>query len=202
MTTEFGAESLDHVSDRIKAKDRRPCHAFMTETSSYSQLVRLHVTNELLGDLGELYFRHLCVQRGFGYLKLEDIHKAQPAKVLEFKFLYERIPIAVPPSIVEEIARISKPLLVNGTKSFVFDFLTCKVYDTDSTTQTNGREPDDFCWVEIKSGMSRLSPHQFEVAQTCKMRFSIFRIKNVASQPRNVELQWAFDSQRYPSGEV
>lgn len=160
-------------------------------------MTQIDVTKELLGDLGELYFRHLCQQRAYGYLRLEDVYNTSPPKVLDFKFGFERIPVIVPDSISNELMRISKPALLNGTQSFVFDFLTSKVYDSDDAEEPNEREPDDFCWVEIKSGMSRLSRHQFQVAQTCNLRFAIFRITNVMSSPQHVEIEWEFDSWRH-----
>ena len=159
-------------------------------------LARLGITPGLIGDLGELYFKHLCLQRGFGYIRLEDIQTRIPS-VQEFKFGFERIPVIVPPTLIEEITRISKPTTVNGTQSFVFDFLTCKLYETDSRISPNIREPKDFCWVEVKAGQSHLSSHQYEVAQTCKIRFSIFKIANVMSSPRAIQIDWQFDSKRF-----
>ena len=159
-------------------------------------MTRVEITDELLGDLGELYFRHLCRKRSYGYLRLENVYNALPAQVLNFNFGFRRIPIAIPNSLLEEITRISKPALINGTRSFVFDFLTCKIYDSDSSEKPNARQPDDFSWVEIKSGASHLSRHQYQIAQSCDIRFAIFRVMNVMSPPRDVDIEWEFDSRR------
>jgi hypothetical protein len=161
-------------------------------------LTKIRFTNEFIGDLGELYFKHLCQQRAYGYTRLERIFKVLPNPILDFTFRYERIPVTIPGEIFEEVTRVSKPTMIDGTQSFVFDFLTCKVYEDDRRDYPNSREPDDFCWVEIKSGGSRLSRHQLEVSRSCKMRVSVFRISNVMSSPRQVQIDWVFDSLRDP----
>ena len=148
--------------------------------------------------MGELYFKHLCYQRAYCFIKLEDVYKSLPGQVLQFKFIYQRIPILIPKALAEEVSRVSRPSVINGTQSFVFDFLTCKAYEADSTKKPNSREPDDFCWVEIKSGGSRLSRHQYQTAQACNIRFAIFRIVDAESPPEEVEIEWEFDSWRQP----
>ncbi|MDA4119938.1 MAG: hypothetical protein OK436_05065 [Thaumarchaeota archaeon] len=161
-------------------------------------MARIRLTPEFLGDLGELYFKHLCQQRDYGYIRLERLHRTLPNPILEFTHRFERIPVMLPEEILDEVTRVSKPTPVNGTNSYVFDFLTTKVYELDSVKYPNKREPDDFCWVEIKTGNSKLSTHQFEVANSCKVRFSLFRITNAFLSPRQVEIDWAFDSLRGP----
>lgn len=160
-------------------------------------MAQIIMTKEFLGGLGEHYFKHFSFQNSFGYLRLEEIHGKLPSQVLDFKFKFKRIPIIIPPSLIDEITRISKPTLVNGTRSFVFDFLTCKLSQGDSTEKPNPRDPHAFCWVEIKAGSGHLSHHQFQVKQTCKMRFGIFKIRNVMSSPSDVEIDWEFDSRRF-----
>jgi len=159
-------------------------------------MTEIEVTDELLGDLGELYFKHLCYQRGYAFVRLDNVHKTLPNQVIDFKFEFERIPIRIPDELVPEVSRISKPTPINGTQSFVFDFLTCRVYEADKVDKPNARDSRDFCWVEIKTGKSSLSRHQEEVARTCEMRFSVFRVVNAMSPPDEVEIEWEFDSRR------
>ncbi len=159
-------------------------------------MTRIQVTPELRGDLGELYFKHLCFQRGYAYIKLEDIHETFTAdnNVLKFRFEFERIPITIPSEIVDEIRRISKPMDIDGSPSFVFDFLTCPVFQEDRLDGINRREPEQFNWVEVKTGQSMLSQHQEQVSKTCKIRFSVFRIWNVDDSPLYIEIDWEFAS--------
>lgn len=159
-------------------------------------MTSIAITTEFLGDLGELYFKHLCQQRRFAYIRLERIHKTLPNPSLEFSYRYWRLPILIPKDAIEEVTRVAKPTLINESESFVFDFLTTKVSDADDLKYPNARKSADFCWVEIKTGASSLSRHQEDMARTCKIRFSIFRIRNVMSSPRRVEIDWEFDSLR------
>jgi hypothetical protein len=155
------------------------------------------VTKELQGDLGELYFKHLCRQRGYGYTKLEDLHRSPPDPVHIFKFGFKRIPVIIPSSMLEEVSRISQPTtLSNGTASYVFDFLTCRL-DQSESASPNTKKSTDFTWVEIKTGGSKQSRNQFQTAQTCKVHYSIFRVSEVLASPEDVEIDWEFDSQRF-----
>ncbi len=85
----------------------------------------------------------------------------------------------IPEEIQDEIWKVSKPLDVDGSPSFVFDFLTCKIDDDYSTEQINIFPATNFHWVEVKTGDSELSRHQEEVRNQCMMKFDIFRIENV-----------------------
>lgn len=169
-------------------------------------MARIQVTNELRGDLGELYFKHLCQQRGYAYTKLEDVHKTliespngelfSPDGILEFKLKFDRIPIEIPEEITDEIWRVCKPTYIDGSPSFVFDFLTCSVHQGYYVDQVNKKNANEFNWVEIKTGESMLSQHQDQVRQKCKIAFSIFRIRNVDVSPHYINIDWEFDSLR------
>src|SRR5712692_8979703 len=107
------------------------------------EMTEIEVTDELLGDLGELYFKHLCYQRGYAFVRLGDLHKTLPNQVVDFKFEFERIPIRIPGELVPEVTRVSTPTNFKGTQSFVFDFLTCKVYDDDEVGKPNKKDSTD-----------------------------------------------------------
>ena len=83
------------------------------------------------------------MQRGYAFIKLEDIYKTfTPEDILEFKFGFDRVLIHVPEPIVDEIRRICKPMDVDGSDSYVLDFLTCRLgngYDIDN--EINIRRP-------------------------------------------------------------
>ncbi len=154
-------------------------------------MTKIGVTNQLRGDLGELYFKHLCQQRSYAYLRLEDIYNTfSPRAVLEFKLGFDRIPVEIPEEIQDEIWKVSKPSDVDGSPSFVFDFLTCKIDDDYSTEQINIFPATNFHWVEVKTGNSELSRRQEEVRSQCKMKFDIFRIENVDASPHAINISW------------
>lgn len=125
-------------------------------------MTKLEITNQLRGDLGELYFKHLCYLWGYAFIKLEDIyHTFSPKNILEFKYGYERVPIEIPEKITDEVRRLCRPLYYDGSPSFVFDFFTCRLgryYDIEETNRYGG----SFTWVEIKTGSSQLSKRQEE----------------------------------------
>ncbi len=77
--------------------------------------------------------------------------------MLVFKFGFERIYIEIPDKIADEIRRVCMTTYINGSTSFVFDFLTCRMYEHDPTYRINKKEPNKFNWIEIKTGSSELS---------------------------------------------
>ena len=158
-------------------------------------MTRIDVTNELRGDLGELYFKHLCQQRGYGYIRLEDIYNNYGLdRALEFKCGFDRIWVVVPEDVEDDIRDVCIPLDVNGSNSFVFDFLTVKLHPSDREKDAVVKKSEDFCWVEIKTGGSTLSKHQDDVREGCLIRFSLFRIPDVNVSPQNVQIKWEYDS--------
>ncbi len=152
----------------------------------------MEITPELRGDLGELYFKHLCQQRGYAYIRLEDIYNTfTPQDILEFKYGFDRILIQIPESIVDEIRHICKPTDIDGNPSFVFDFLTCRLGDGWAVNgEINNRDVKDFSWVEVKTGASQLSKHQEETALFCKIKFNVFRITDVLAPPNKIWIKW------------
>src|SRR2546427_1666552 len=154
-------------------------------------MTQIEVTNELRGDLGELYFKHLCQQRGFAYLRLENIYNTlTPKSVLEFKLRFDRILIELPNEIADEVWTVCRPLNIDGSPSYVFDFLTCKIDRDYFLENVNVFPASNFHWVEVKTGGSELSRHQEEVRNQCKMHFDVFRIENVDASPHAVIINW------------
>lgn len=155
-------------------------------------VVRLEITPQFRGDLGELYFKHLCLQRGYAFTKLEAIYNTfTPQNVLELKFGFDRLLFEIPEVMVDEIRRICKPMDVDGSNAYVFDFLTCKVgHQYNLGVDVNYRDIKAFSWVEVKSGTSQLSKHQLDTARTCKIKFNVFRVKDVMKSPDSVWISW------------
>jgi hypothetical protein len=151
----------------------------------------IRVTNQLRGDLGELYFKHLCQQRGYAYARLEEIYQRfSPKGIIVFKMGFDRIAVAIPEEVIDEIWRVCRPTLIGGNPSFVFDFLTCSVGDGYDVSDINELPVSAFNWVEIKTGGGQLSMHQGKVARDCKIPVSVFRVKNVDVNPHRVDIVW------------
>jgi hypothetical protein len=160
-------------------------------TKRFQLVTTLDVTNELRGDLGELYFKHLCTQRSYAYTRLEDIYNTlSPRSILEFKMGFDRLKIEVPKEISGEVWEVCKPQSIDGSPSYVFDFLTCKIDSDYFLEHVNSFPPNNFHWVEVKTGKSRLSRHQEEMRDRCKMQFDVFRIENVDVSPHEVAIHW------------
>lgn len=153
---------------------------------------RIQLTPQLRGDIGELYFKHLCYQRGYAFIKLEAIYKSfMTQDILEFRFKYKRILIQIPEPLIEEIRRVCQPLDFNGSKSYVFDFFTCKLgKDRLSFDDVNVRDRSNFNWVEVKTGSNHLTYHQNEIRHTCKIPFNVFRVRDIMVAPNNVIIKY------------
>ena len=155
-------------------------------------LAHLEPTPELLGSLGELYYKEYCAQHGWAYISLEQIYKnrIQNGK-LEFKFGFERILISIPLEIQQEIIEISKPS--NGKAdqpSFVYDFLACRAYDSDNPRYLDDVTIEDFRWIEVKTGKSKLSENQINTAKKIKIPLIKCHIANVLAPPQEIRIFW------------
>ena len=152
-------------------------------------MTRLVIDELVRGALGELYFKHYCRQHNYLYAKTEDIAKAlTPEKrTVTFTLGFERVPIQIPKEMTTEVFRAAQSTSENGA-SYVVDFLTCTNWK-----QNVGADPQDYAWVEVKTGRSDLSYNQQRFRDECWLRFCIFRIPNVWSPPRYVQVVWEED---------
>ena len=141
--------------------------------------------------MGELYFKHLCEKNDYAYIRLEEIYRTlTPRSVLQFKYGFDRVPIKIPSEILEELREVCQPLDINGSPSYVFDFLTCKLNNEFYVDQDNVLPAENFHWVEVKTGKSTLSQHQLRIRNQCKMQFDVFRVENVDASPHSVKIFW------------
>lgn len=186
---------IENIGGRLSTVSERGSGAFSV-CLGVLPLTRIWLTPEFFGDLGEFYFKHLCAQRSFAYIRLEKIQRTLPNPILEFTYRYWRIPVQVSKEAIDEVTRVSRPMIFNESESYVFDFLTTKVRRSDYLDYPNVRQLADLCWVEIKTGNSQLSDHQLQVSRSCKIRFSVFRVRNVHLSPGLVDIEWPFDSIR------
>lgn len=152
----------------------------------------LKITPELLGALGETYYKEYCAQHGWAYVSLEQIYKNKIQNGrLEFKLGFERILIKIPNEIKSEIESLATPSNKNEeSPSFVYDFLACKAYESSDPRFIDGTKPDDFRWVEVKTGKSELSENQLSTSERIKIQFVICRIIDVTEYPEDLEIYW------------
>ena len=99
-------------------------------------------------------------------------------------------PSRYPQEILEELRIVCQPLDIDGSPSFVFDFLTCKMNYEFHVDKINILPPDNFHWIEVKTGNSRLSSHQQKIRERCKMQVDVFRVENVDASPHRVKIFW------------
>ncbi len=155
-------------------------------------MANLKITPELLGALGETYYKEYCAQHGWAYVSLEQIYK-NPIQNdrLEFKFGFERILVKIPSDIQQEIINLAKPSNNKAENpSFVYDFLACKAYASKDPRNLDGVEAKDFRWIEVKTGMSDLSQNQIDMVGKIKIPLIRFRVANVIAPPKEVNIYW------------
>jgi len=152
-------------------------------------MTRLVIDELVRGSLGELYFKHYCRQHNYLYAKTEDIAKefAPEKRAVTFTFGFERVPIRIPREMTTEVFRAAQLKSLDGS-SYVVDFLTCSNWKENA-----GADPQDYAWVEVKTGRSDLSSNQQRFRDECLLRFCIFRIPNVWSPPNRIQVVWAED---------
>jgi hypothetical protein len=152
----------------------------------------LKITPRLRSALGETYYKEYCVQNGWAHTSLEQIYKNPIHKnKLEFKCGVKRILVKIPLEIQKEITMIAK---TNNKKeenhSFAYDFLACKTYESEDPRNLADMKLEDFRWIEVKTGYSKLNQNQFDTSK--KKRISLFRcrVANVLAPPEEVKVSW------------
>jgi len=155
-------------------------------------MARIDITPGLFGSLGETYYKEYCAQNGWAYTSLENIYKNSIHNdKLEFKFGFERILVKIPFQIQTEIIETAKPTNNQEVNpSFVFDFLACKAYASNDPRHLDDLRLEDFRWVEVKTGMSDLSPNQISMAKKVKIPLIRCRVANVMAPPKEVDIYW------------
>ena len=90
-----------------------------------------------------------------------------------------------------EIYEITRPSNRDeASPSFVYDFLACRAFDRDDPRRLDGLEPDDFRWVEVKTGNSVLTNNQIRTLNEISLPLAIFRIPNILDSPEDWEILW------------
>lgn len=159
-------------------------------------MVRPKITNTLKGSLGETYYKELCSQKGWAYCSLEVLHNCKDLGSVVFKTGFERMRVSIPNSIRPEVEKIARPS--NHTRrapSFVFDYLACKVGQTN-TSQTQHPRSGDFCWAEVKTGLGIFSDNQYRTLSEIRLPIAVFHIENVLSKPQYIDMDWDIMSGR------
>lgn len=152
----------------------------------------LKITPELRSALGEIYCKEFCVQSGWAYTSLEQIYKNPIHKnKLEFKHGFKRIPVKIPSEIQKEITMIAKSSnKKEENPSFVYDFLACKIYESKDPRNLSDMKPEDFRWIEIKTGYGKLGRNQFDTSKKIKISLFRCRVTNVLAPPEEVKVSW------------
>ena len=141
-------------------------------------MAKIDITEKLIGSLSEAYYKEFCDQNGWAYISLEQIHERGIHKgILKFKKGFDRIYVKIPTEIISEIKEISKP---SNTKLFeptyVYDFLACKIGNWKKYHHViENKRKNDFLWIEVKTGSSKLSPNQIRTLK--KISLPLFRYR-------------------------
>lgn len=142
-------------------------------------MAKIDITKKLIGSLSEAYYKEYCDQTGWAYISLEQIHERGIKKgILKFKKGFDRVYVKIPEEIIPEIEEISKPTS-NSTydPSYVYDFLACNVGNNKRFNYTiETKKKHHFVWVEVKTGLSNLTPSQIKTLQKLSLRLYRFRV--------------------------
>ncbi|HEX6068051.1 MAG TPA: hypothetical protein VFZ05_04545 [Nitrososphaera sp.] len=145
----------------------------------------LEMTKSLKVALAHLYYREACDQKGWACVALESINIHD--NVIGFAKGAHTISIRLPAQIVAEIKQVSKL----GTKNkSVFDYLACKVSQKEKYEGVMVANPTALSWVQVKTGKGEFSDKEIDALEKIKMPLTLFYIRDVLAQPRQVELKW------------
>ncbi len=153
-------------------------------------MVYLKITPELLGTLGETYYKEYCLQHDWAHTSLEQIYKNPiHKKYLEFEYGFEKILVKIPSEIQKEITDISKSSNKKEENlSFAYDFLACKARQSNVLRHWKDVKSEDFRWVEVKTGYSKFSPNQINTLKKLKIPLVRCRVANVLAPPEEVKI--------------
>jgi hypothetical protein len=152
----------------------------------------LKITPELRSVLGETYYKEYCAQNGWAYSSLEQIYKNPIHKnKLEFKYGFKRILVKIPSEIQKEITVIARSSnKKEENPSFMYDFLACRIHESKDPRDLEDMKPEDFRWIEVKTGYSKIGQNQFDTLKKIKISLFRCRVTNVLAPPEEVKILW------------
>jgi hypothetical protein len=152
----------------------------------------LKITPELRSALGETYYKEYCSQHGWAYTSLEQIYKNPIHKnKLEFKHGFKRMLVKIPLEIQKEVTAIARSShKKEEDPSFAYDFLACNVYENENPRNLDGMKPEDFRWIEVKTGYGKLGQNQFDTLKKIKISLFRCRVTSVLAPPEEVKILW------------
>ena len=127
------------------------------------------------------------------FTSLEGAHTKIDSGVLDFKMGFSRLQIRISEELIPEIRDVSKPKYIKGSPSYVFDFLACKIKDTENISDILNKSSDNFRWVEVKSEGGKVSRNQLETMNKVKISFVLVVVHNVRKTPFDIDLRFHYD---------
>ena len=152
----------------------------------------LKITSELRSALGETYCKEYCVQNGWAYTSLEHIYKNPIHKnKLEFKLGFKIMLVKIPSGIQKEITLITRSThKKEENPSFAYHFLACKTHESEDPENLLDIKPEDFRWIEVKTGYAKSGQNQFDTSKKLKISLFRCRVANVLAPPDEVKVFW------------
>lgn len=150
------------------------------------------ITPEFLGALGECCYKQYSNLKGWAWTSTEKIYRTPMHNDrIEFVYGFNRILVDIPLDIQKEIYNITRPSNRDeASPSFVYDFLACKAFESDDPRRLDGLNPNNFRWVEVKTGNSVLSNNQIRTLHKISLPLAIFRIPNILDPPQDWKVMW------------
>ena len=154
----------------------------------------IDVDPQLIGSLAEVYYKEYSDQTGnWMFTSLDNIQKNIDSKIIEFKGGFDRVKIRIPDEMISELKEISTLTMIEGSPSFVFDFLACNVPTDEDISGILTKTVDDFSWIEVKSSGSSVSQNQQKAFDKVKIKFTLVVINNVHETPYDVTVDFYYD---------
>ena len=154
----------------------------------------IDVDSQLIGSLAEVYYKEYSDQTGnWMFTSLDNIQKNIDSKIIEFKGGFDRVKIRIPDEMISELKEISTPSMIEGSPSYVFDFLACNVPPNEDISGILTKTVDDFSWIEVKSSGSSVSQNQQKAFDKVKIKFTLVVVNNVHDTPYDVTVDFYYD---------
>jgi hypothetical protein len=152
----------------------------------------LEITSSLRNSLAELYFREESSQKGWAVASLAELHNGgnfADDHMMTLRIGGKTVRIKLMPQLVPEITEMSRPAGSGEEKTFVFDYLACRIGHAvqDAPVVAN---PTALSWVHVKTAGAPFSEDQLEALPKIQLAFTVFSIRDVLAPPRNLEFRW------------
>ena len=146
--------------------------------------------------MADLYFKEECSQKGWAYCSLQSVHndgssRIKDDNVVTFTIGAKKVNIKIMQQLIPEIMATCQPVASkDGTQSFAFDYLACKIGRDIAHNAQVVANPTALSWIHIKTSGVIFSDRQLDALSRIQLSLTVFSIRDILATPRNLELKW------------